>query len=182
MQAMPSAAPDALFPAIEPYAHGFLPEQDGHTVYFEQCGNPAGLPLVFVHGGPGSGAMPRHRQFFDPHSTRAILWDQRGFGRSRADRPLLPNTTAHLIPALERIRAALGLRAGGDKKPAGPREGPAARAPMHKHQGKACGVAALLEIHRVAVLLGQEAVRVGLNGGKQGVWRGGWHGLHAMPF
>jgi proline iminopeptidase len=111
MHAMPSAAPDALFPAIEPYAHGFLPEQDGHTVYFEQCGNPAGLPMLFVHGGPGSGAMPRHRQFFDPRSTRVILWDQRGCGRSRAARPLLHNTTAHLIADMERIRTALGLEA-----------------------------------------------------------------------
>ena len=75
-----------------------------------------------------------------------------------------------------------GPRAVGIKKLAVPRHGPAARATMHKHHRKACGVAALLEIHHVAVLLGQEAVRVGLNGGKQGVWRGGWHGLHAMPF
>ena len=109
MQAMPPAAPDALFPAIEPFAHGFLPEQDGHSVYFEQCGNPMGLPMVFVHGGPGSGAMPRHRQFFDPRRTRAVLWDQRGCGRSRAEHPLLHNTTAHLIADMERVRAQLGL-------------------------------------------------------------------------
>ena len=111
MQAMPSAAPDALFPTIEPYAHGFLPEQDGHAVYFEQCGNPAGLPMVFLHGGPGSGAMPRHRQFFDPRSTRVILWDQRGCGRSRAEQPLAHNTTAHLIADMERIRMQLGVEA-----------------------------------------------------------------------
>jgi len=109
MLAMPPAAPDALFPAIEPLHHGFLPEQDGHTVYFEQCGNLAGLPMLFVHGGPGSGAMPRHRQFFDPRSTHAVLWDQRGCGRSRAERPLRHNTTALLVADMERIRAALGL-------------------------------------------------------------------------
>jgi len=111
MQAMPPAAPDALFPAIEPFAHGFLPEQDGHSVYFEQCGKLAGLPMVFLHGGPGSGAMPRHRQFFDPRSVHAILWDQRGCGRSRAEQPLVHNTTAHLIADMERMRIQLGLEA-----------------------------------------------------------------------
>ena len=109
MQAMPDATPDALFAPIEPFAQGFLPEQDGHAVYFEQCGNPAGVPMVFLHGGPGSGCMPRHRQFFDPRSTHAILWDQRGCGRSRAGDPLAHNTTAQLVADMERLRSALGL-------------------------------------------------------------------------
>lgn len=111
MQPMHHAPPDALFPAIAPFAHGFLPEQDGHAVYFEQCGNPAGLPMVFLHGGPGSGCMPRHRQFFDPKSTRAILWDQRGCGRSRSAQPLAHNTTADLVADMERLRLQLGLEA-----------------------------------------------------------------------
>jgi len=111
MHTMPNATPDALFAPIEPFAHGFLPEQDGHTVYFEQCGNPAGLPMVFLHGGPGSGCMPRHRQFFDPRATRVVLWDQRGCGRSRADHPLAHNTTVELVADMERLRAQLGLQA-----------------------------------------------------------------------
>jgi len=111
MHAMPDAPPDALFAPIEPFAHGFLPEQDGHTVYFEQCGNPSGLPMVFLHGGPGSGCMPRHRQFFNPRATHAILWDQRGCGRSRSAHPLVYNTTVELVADMERLRMGLGLEA-----------------------------------------------------------------------
>ena len=108
---MPDASPDALFAPIEPYAQGYLPEQDGHAVYFEECGQPTGAPMVYLHGGPGSGCMPRHRQFFDPRSTRAILWDQRGCGRSRARHPLSHNTTSDLVRDMERLREQLGLQA-----------------------------------------------------------------------
>ncbi len=111
MGAMPDATPDALFAPIEPFAQGLLPELDGHAVYYEQCGNPAGVPMVFLHGGPGSGCMPRHRQFFDPRRTHAILWDQRGCGRSRSEHPLVHNTTAHLLADMERLRITLGLEA-----------------------------------------------------------------------
>ena len=98
-----------LFPPIEPYRHGFLPAQDGHSVYFEECGSAKGLPVVFLHGGPGSGCGPKHRQLFNPRSTRVVLFDQRGCGRSTADRPLHANTTAHLIQDMERLREHLGI-------------------------------------------------------------------------
>lgn len=99
-----------LFPPIEPYRHGFLPPQDGHTVYFEECGSPEGLPVVFLHGGPGSGCGPKHRQLFNPRSTRVVLFDQRGCGRSTADRPLHANTTADLVQDIERLRMHLGIQ------------------------------------------------------------------------
>ena len=98
-----------LFPAVEPYRHGFLPSQDGHSLYFEECGSALGLPVVFLHGGPGSGCGPKHRQLFNPATTRVILFDQRGCGRSTADKPLHANTTAHLIQDIERLRLHLGI-------------------------------------------------------------------------
>ena len=98
-----------LFPAIEPYRHGFLPTESGHAVYFEECGSPAGLPLVFLHGGPGSGCGPKHRQLFNPVTTRVVLFDQRGCGRSTAVDPLQDNTTAHLLKDMERLRLHLGI-------------------------------------------------------------------------
>ncbi|MEN9689174.1 MAG: prolyl aminopeptidase, partial [Pseudomonadota bacterium] len=78
---METSSNDRLFPPIEPFAHGFLPSVDGHEVYFEQCGNPRGLPVIFLHGGPGSGCSPRHRQLFNPSNTHVILFDQRACGR-----------------------------------------------------------------------------------------------------
>jgi len=98
-----------LFPPIEPYRQGFLPLQDGHSVYFEECGTAGGLPVIFLHGGPGSGCGPKHRQLFNPATTRVVLFDQRGCGRSTADQPLHANTTAHLIQDMERLRAHLGI-------------------------------------------------------------------------
>ncbi len=106
---MANTSTDSLFPPIEPFAQGFLPMQDGHEVYFEQCGNPQGLPVIFVHGGPGSGCSARHRQLFNPASTRAILFDQRGCGRSKAQNPLQHNTTANLLADMERLRLHLGI-------------------------------------------------------------------------
>ena len=100
---------DSLFPPIEPFEQGYLPSLEGHDVYFEQCGNPQGLPVVFLHGGPGSGCSPRHRQLFNPHKTRVILFDQRGCGRSKASDVLACNTTAHLLQDMERLRQHLGI-------------------------------------------------------------------------
>ncbi|HVA35227.1 MAG TPA: prolyl aminopeptidase, partial [Stellaceae bacterium] len=71
-----------LFPPIEPYQNGMLPLDGHHTMYWEQSGNPAGLPAVFLHGGPGAGATPTHRRFFDPAVYRIVVFDQRGAGRS----------------------------------------------------------------------------------------------------
>ncbi|HSM26985.1 MAG TPA: alpha/beta fold hydrolase, partial [Thioalkalivibrio sp.] len=84
---------DALYPAIEPRRHGILEVDHGHRLYWEECGNPDGLPVVFVHGGPGSGCEPWHRRFFDPARYRIVLFDQRGSGRSTPHASLEANTT-----------------------------------------------------------------------------------------
>jgi proline iminopeptidase len=98
-----------LFPAIEPYGSGMLDVDDGQRLYWECCGNPAGRPALYLHGGPGSGCTPGARRFFDPELYRAVLFDQRGSGRSRPlasepDADLSANTTAHLIADIERLR------------------------------------------------------------------------------
>ncbi|MFC4277151.1 prolyl aminopeptidase [Achromobacter aloeverae] len=93
-----------LFPAIEPYAHGYLETGDGHQVYWEKCGNPRGKPAVFLHGGPGSGCSPVHRQLFDPSRYNVLLFDQRGCGRSLPHASLENNTTWHLVEDIERLR------------------------------------------------------------------------------
>src|SRR5262245_60419732 len=102
------------FPAIEPYESGLLDVGDGHEVYWESCGNPAGPPALFLHGGPGSGCSAGQRRFFDPRLYRAVLFDQRGSGRSRPlasspDTCLGTNTTAHLIADIELLRVMLGV-------------------------------------------------------------------------
>lgn len=102
------------FPPIEPYDSGLLDVGDGHQIYWECCGNPAGRPVLYLHGGPGSGCTPGQRQFFDPYVYRAVLFDQRGSGRSRplASEPetdLSVNTTAHLIADIEALRQHLGV-------------------------------------------------------------------------
>jgi proline iminopeptidase len=98
-----------LFPDITPSRHGFL-EPDGlHRVYWEESGNPAGVPVLFLHGGPGSGTSPQQRRFFDPVSYRIILFDQRGCGKSTPYAELTDNTTPHLIADIEQLRAALGV-------------------------------------------------------------------------
>ena len=74
---------DYLYPHIEPYRHDWLQVGDGHEIYFEESGNPNGKPCLFVHGGPGGGAAPQARQFFDPERYRIVVFDQRGCGRSR---------------------------------------------------------------------------------------------------
>jgi proline iminopeptidase len=103
-----------LYPPIEPYDHGLLDTGDGNLVYWETCGNPDGKPAVLVHGGPGQGCTPRMRQTFDPERYRAVLFDQRGCGRSlpHASDPatsLEHNTTDHLVADMERLREHLGI-------------------------------------------------------------------------
>ncbi len=100
---------DSLFPEIEPYAHGLLEVTGGHRIYYEECGNHAGQPVLFLHGGPGSGCNPGHRRFFDPRHYRIILFDQRGCGRSLPFAELRENTTASLIADIERLRAMLKI-------------------------------------------------------------------------
>ena len=98
-----------LFPEIEPFDSGRLQVDEVHSVYFEQCGNPRGKPVVFVHGGPGGGSSPVHRRFWDPAVHRIVLFDQRGCGRSTPHAELRNNTTWDLIADMERIRAHLAI-------------------------------------------------------------------------
>ncbi len=97
------------YPEIEPYAVHALEVGDGHMLHVEEVGSPEGLPVVFLHGGPGSGCSPSHRRYFDPARYRAVLFDQRGAGRSTPGGELRANTTAHLIDDMERIRTQLGI-------------------------------------------------------------------------
>jgi len=99
----------ALFPEIEPHASGMLPLDAIHTMYWETAGNAAGIPVVFLHGGPGAGSTPKHRRFFDPDAFRIVVYDQRGAGRSTPLGELRENTTAHLVDDLERLRRHLGI-------------------------------------------------------------------------
>lgn len=105
-----------LYPAIEPYETGQLLVGDGHRIYWEQSGNPEGKPVVFVHGGPGSGTSPWQRRFFDPEKYRIVLFDQRGAGKStpHASDPnadMRHNTTWHLVADMELLRKNLGIGA-----------------------------------------------------------------------
>lgn len=98
-----------LFPEIEPHASGRMPLDPRHTMYWEVSGNPDGIPVVFLHGGPGSGASPSHRRFFDPARYRIVIYDQRGSGRSTPLGAIEDNTTPLLIDDIERLRRHLGI-------------------------------------------------------------------------
>jgi proline iminopeptidase len=98
-----------LYPEIEPFASGMLTLDAIHAMYWEVSGDPAGIPAVFLHGGPGAGSMPKHRRFFDPSAYRIIVYDQRGAGRSTPLGELRENTTPHLMADLERLRRHLGV-------------------------------------------------------------------------
>jgi len=102
---IPESAKLTLFPEIEPYDKGWLSTSDGHEIYYEQCGDPSGLPVLFLHGGPASGCSPRHRRFFDPDKYRICLFDQRGSGRSRPHGERTHNSTDKLIVDIESLRA-----------------------------------------------------------------------------
>ena len=115
----------SLYPAIEPFLHYHLSVTNEvltsdaptdeclrveHHIYVEQCGNPLGIPVVFLHGGPGSGCRPSHRCYFDPQLYHIILFDQRGCGRSRPYGSLAQNTTANIIQDIESIRQHVGIK------------------------------------------------------------------------
>lgn len=105
---------DPLYPPIEPHDSGMLAVGDGHTLYWEVCGNPHGKPAVVLHGGPGQGCTPRMRRSFDPDRYRVVLFDQRNCGRSTpsAAEPVVDlsaNTTPHLVADIERLRTHLGI-------------------------------------------------------------------------
>ncbi len=98
-----------LYPAIQPYVTHTLAMDDRHTLHVEECGNPDGVPAVFLHGGPGGGIAPYHRQFFDPERYRIVLFDQRGCGKSAPHAELRDNSTWDLVADLERLRSHLGI-------------------------------------------------------------------------
>lgn len=98
-----------LYPDIEPFDSGFLQVDARHRLYYEQCGNPAGKPVVMLHGGPGAGCGPKMRRFHDPKHYRIVLFDQRGAGRSTPHADLVDNTTAHLVADMEQLREHLGV-------------------------------------------------------------------------
>src|SRR5687767_11015428 len=98
-----------LYPEIEPYSSGMLDLDGLHQMYWEECGNPRGVPVVFLHGGPGAGSAPAHRRFFDPAHYRIVIFDQRGAGRSRPLGELKDNTTPFLVQDMERLRAHLRI-------------------------------------------------------------------------
>mgnify|MGYP001957658279 FL=1 len=99
----------SLFPHIEPYATGFITE-GCHEIYYEECGNPSGKPVVFLHGGPGGGGSEDVRRFFDPSLYRVIVFDQRGCGRSKPHGCLENNTTWDLVSDIEKIRTILNIK------------------------------------------------------------------------
>jgi proline iminopeptidase len=98
-----------MYPPIEPFDHGFLETGDGHSVYWELCGNPQGKPAIFLHGGPGAGCNADHRRLFDPTKYKVLLFDQRGCGRSTPHAGLDHNTTWDLVADMERLRTMLGI-------------------------------------------------------------------------
>ncbi|TPW21996.1 MAG: prolyl aminopeptidase [Elusimicrobia bacterium] len=98
-----------LYPEIEPYREGMLKVSELHTVHWEECGNPDGKPVVFLHGGPGGGIDPAHRRYFDPKKWRVILFDQRGCGRSTPYAELRENTTWDLVADIEKLRVLMGV-------------------------------------------------------------------------
>jgi len=97
------------YPPIEPNRTGFLTVGPIHKIYWEESGNPKGLPVIFLHGGPGSGTEPSHRRFFDPNRYRIILMDQRGCGQSTPHSNLTDNTTWHLVDDIEKLRHHLHI-------------------------------------------------------------------------
>lgn len=103
------SAAQLLYPPTTPFDQRMLDVGDGHSLYVEQCGNPDGIPVVVLHGGPGGGCSPAMRRYFDPAHYRIVLFDQRGCGRSRPHASVTDNTTWHLVRDIEAIRTTLGI-------------------------------------------------------------------------
>jgi proline iminopeptidase len=98
-----------LYPEIRPFDSGMLKVSEMHDIYYERCGNPDGLPVVFLHGGPGGGLIESYRQFFDPKAYHIVLFDQRGSGQSTPHAELEENTTWDLVADIERLREKFGI-------------------------------------------------------------------------
>ncbi|SFT96085.1 prolyl aminopeptidase [Sedimentitalea nanhaiensis] len=98
-----------LHPPIDPFDQRMISVGQGHKIYVEQCGNPDGIPVVVLHGGPGGGCSPAMRRYFDPEVYRVVLFDQRGCGRSRPHASVKDNTTWHLVDDIELIRTELDI-------------------------------------------------------------------------
>jgi proline iminopeptidase len=101
---MPLTQRRTLYPEIQPHATGHLDVGDGHSLYWELCGNPEGKPVVFLHGGPGGGSSPDHRRQFNPEKYKILVFDQRGCGKSTPYASLEANTTWHLVNDIEKLR------------------------------------------------------------------------------
>jgi len=99
----------SLYPSLKPYFNDILQVSEIHSVYFEIAGNPEGIPVVFLHGGPGGGIEDIYRQYFDPEKYKIILFDQRGCGKSTPHAELENNTTWDLISDIEKIRKLLNI-------------------------------------------------------------------------
>lgn len=115
-EAMPARTPtrglsrdDLLYPPLTPRSSGRLELDAVHTMYWEESGNPSGVPVVFLHGGPGGGSSPEHRRYFDPQRYRIVVYDQRGAGQSTPSGELAGNTTPQLVADLERLRWHLDI-------------------------------------------------------------------------
>ncbi|WP_417605699.1 prolyl aminopeptidase [Primorskyibacter flagellatus] len=98
-----------LYPPLDPFDQRMMEVGGGHTIYVEQCGNPDGIPVIVLHGGPGGGCSPTMRRYFDPKVYRVVLFDQRGCGRSRPHASVINNTTWDLVADIEQIREDLGV-------------------------------------------------------------------------
>ena len=108
-QRAPGTSRLSLYPELVPYRTGRLKVSDLHELYYEECGSPAGKPVVMLHGGPGGGVTPIMRRYHDPRLYRIVLFDQRGCGRSIPHASLEENTTWDLVADIERLREHLGI-------------------------------------------------------------------------
>lgn len=106
---MDSARDTGLYPPLQPFKEGMLDVGDGHHIYYEMSGSPKGLPVIFVHGGPGAGTVPAQRRYFDPDQYCIVLFDQRGAGSSTPFASLENNTTDHLVADMEKLRIHLDI-------------------------------------------------------------------------